>query len=85
MGSWIDTEFFGPEGEDWRVPVSELEQRIESLSEALQDNNLPGVFIQHPVDLYYFSGGRQNATLFVPASGSKASKENGWRWSSING
>ena len=77
MGSWIDTEVFGPEGEDWRIPVSELEQRIESLSEALKYNNLPGVFIQHPVDLYYFSGGRQNATLFVPASDSKASKENG--------
>ena len=77
MGSLFETEVLGPEGQDWRVPVSELEHRIELLSRALQENNIPGVFIQHPVDLYYFSGGRQNATLFVPASGSKASKENG--------
>ena len=77
MGSWAESEFLGPEGQDWRVPVSELEHRIELLSMALQEEKIAGVFIQHPVDLYYFSGGRQNATLFVPASGSKASKENG--------
>ncbi len=77
MGSWAESEFLGPEGQDWRVPVSELEHRIELLSMALQEEKIAGVFIQHPVDLYYFSGGRQNATLFVPASGSKASRENG--------
>ena len=77
MGAWVESEFLGPEGQDWRVPVSELEHRIELLSKALQEEKIPGVFIQHPVDLYYFSGGRQNATLFVPASGSKATAENG--------
>ena len=77
MGSLFETEVLGPEGQDWRVPVSELEHRIEVLSKSLKENNIPGVFIQHPVDLYYFSGGRQNSTLFVPARGSKASKENG--------
>ena len=77
MGYWVESEFLGPEGQDWRVPVSELEHRIELLSKALQEEKIPGVFIQHPVDLYYFSGGRQNATLFVPASGSKATAENG--------
>jgi Xaa-Pro aminopeptidase len=77
MASWTESGIQGPDGEDWRVPVSELEARLELLSIALQDNSLPGVFIQHPVDLYYFAGGRQNATLFVPAKGSEASIEGG--------
>ena len=77
MGLWAESEFLGPDGQDWRVPVSELERRIEHLSRALKEQNIAGVLVQHPVDLYYFAGGRQNASLFVPASGSKASKENG--------
>ena len=77
MATWAESQIQGPDGEDWRVPVSELESRIESLSVVLQQNSLPGVFVQHPVDLYYFAGGRQNATLFVPAKGTKASIEGG--------
>ena len=77
MASLVGSEIQGPNGEDWRVPVSELESRLETLSIALQEKSLPGAFVQHPVDLYYFSGGRQNATLFVPARGTKASVEGG--------
>lgn len=77
MASLVGSEIQGPNGEDWRVPVSELESRLEKLSIALQKDSLPGVFVQHPVDLYYFTGGRQNATLFVPARGTKASIEGG--------
>ena len=77
MPPWTESLIQGPDGQDWRVPVSELESRIGALSASLEQNTLPGVFIQHPVDLYYFAGGRQNATLFVPAKGSKASAEGG--------
>jgi Xaa-Pro dipeptidase len=77
MASWVESGIQGPNSEDWRVPVSELEARLEALSFALQQNSLSGVFVQHPVDLYYFAGGRQNATLFVPAKGAKASIEGG--------
>jgi len=77
MATWAESQIQGPDGEDWRVPVSELESRIKSLSVVLQQNSLPGVFVQHPVDLYYFAGGRQNATLFIPAKGTKASIEGG--------
>ena len=77
MASLVGSEIQGPNGEDWRVPVSELESRLETLSIALQEKSLSGAFVQHPVDLYYFSGGRQNATLFVPARGTKASVEGG--------
>ncbi|MDP6869501.1 MAG: M24 family metallopeptidase [Candidatus Poseidoniaceae archaeon] len=59
----------GPEGEDWRVPVSELESRQINLQKSLQESGYSGALIQTPVDLYYYSGGRQNGTLFIPAEG----------------
>ena len=69
MGDWDFTMLSGPEGEDWRVPVSELASRLERLAQALRVAALPGALIQHPVDLYYFAGGRQDGSLFVPADG----------------
>ena len=69
MGDWDSTMLSGPEGEDWRVPVSELASRLERLAQALRVAALPGALIQHPVDLYYFAGGRQDGSLFVPADG----------------
>ena len=69
MGDWDTTVLSGPEGEDWRVPVSELETRLQRLARALRVAALPGALIQHPVDLYYFAGGRQDGSLFVPAEG----------------
>ncbi|MAY05442.1 MAG: hypothetical protein CMB25_07600 [Euryarchaeota archaeon] len=71
MGDWDSTMIFGPEGEDWRVPVSELESRLQQLARALRVAALPCALIQHPVDLYYFAGGRQDGSLFVPAEGSE--------------
>ncbi len=59
----------GPEGEDWRVPVSELESRQNELRKRLIDSGHEAALIQTPVDLYYYAGGRQNGTLFVPAEG----------------
>ena len=71
MGDWDTTVLSGPEGEDWRVPVSELETRLERLARALRVAALPGALIQHPVDLYYFAGGRQDGSLYVPAEGTE--------------
>ena len=59
----------GPEDEDWRVPVSELEARQSGLQARLREAGYEGALIQNPVDLYYYAGGRQNASLFVPAEG----------------
>ena len=69
MSSWSSEDLLGPEGQDWRVPVSELEQRISKLADLLQESNLSGALIQNPVDLYYYAGGRQNGALFIPATG----------------
>ena len=77
MSDWDTSVLSGPEGEDWRVPVSELEQRLNALATALQSSSLPGVLIQHPIDLYYFAGGRQDGSMFVPAQAAGGSIEAG--------
>mgnify|MGYP001424865310 FL=1 len=68
MTDWDEADLVGPEGEDWRVPASELEARQNRLSELLSQAEISGAFIQHPVDLYYYSGGRQNASMYIPSS-----------------
>ena len=69
MTSWSTSDIVGPDGEDWRVPVSELASRQARLAAMLEQADLPGALVQHPVDLYYYAGGRQDQTLFVPAKG----------------
>jgi Xaa-Pro dipeptidase len=59
----------GPEGEDWRVPVSELESRQSKLASMLSEAGHEAALIQTPVDLYYYTGGRQNGSLLVTADG----------------
>ena len=88
MQDQLDT-LVGPEGEDWRVPVSELEARQKKLAEMLANQGQEAALIQTPVDLYYYSGGRQNASLLVTAEGesrlfvrrslSRAKTRFGWR------
>ena len=73
----LEDGLLGPEGEDWRVPVSELAARINRLSKDLAAEGQAGALIQTPVDLYYYCGGRQNGTLFVPAYGTDASINGG--------
>ncbi len=47
----------------------EVAQRLGRLQEALQGKGIDGALFVHPIDIYYFSGTRQNATLWVPAAG----------------
>ena len=77
MTGWDVADLAGPDGEDWRVPARELAARQEVLSTLLAGAGHPGVLIQHPIDLYYYAGGRQNASLFIPAKGAGGSKEAG--------
>ena len=42
-------DLLGPDGEDWRVPVSELEARQVLLGKRLQEAGLPGLLVQHPI------------------------------------
>ncbi|HIG02853.1 MAG TPA: aminopeptidase P family protein [Candidatus Poseidoniales archaeon] len=68
--AWAEADLVGPDGQDWRVPVSELESRQNMMALLLDDAEIPGVLIQNPVDLYYFAGGRQNGYLWIPSASS---------------
>ena len=48
MGDWDAAVLSGPDGEDWRVPVSELENRLERLARALRVAALPGAPVDPP-------------------------------------
>lgn len=45
------------------------EQRIIKLQQELKSKEIDGALIIYPIDVYYFTGTRQNATLWVPADG----------------
>jgi len=47
----------------------EAEERIIRLQHALRGMGIDGALIHYPIDVYYYSGTRQNATLWVPAQG----------------
>ncbi len=47
----------------------ESEQRIIRLQQELKGKGLDGALIIFPIDIYYFSGTRQNSTLWIPADG----------------
>ncbi len=45
------------------------EQRIINLQQELRTKGIDGALIIYPIDVYYFSGTRQNATLWIPREG----------------
>lgn len=48
---------------------SESQGRIARLQAELQAKGIDAAFFVYPIDVYYFAGTRQNALLYVPASG----------------
>ncbi|MFL2953150.1 MAG: aminopeptidase P family protein [Euryarchaeota archaeon TMED192] len=65
----MDFAMSGPEGEDWRVPVSELTNRRKRVSDALAEAGYESVMIEDPIELYWLTGGRQSGMLVIGASG----------------
>jgi Xaa-Pro aminopeptidase len=47
----------------------ELEQRIIKLQQELKSKEIDGALFVYPIDIYYFSGTRQNSILWIPADG----------------
>jgi Xaa-Pro aminopeptidase len=47
----------------------ECAERITRLQEKLRQQGLDGALISHPIDLYYFTGTRQNGVLWASTSG----------------
>ena len=71
--AWDAERLTGPDGDDWRVPVSELEERRNRLASALAEAGLESALIDDPVELYWLTGGRQNGMILVGAEGSGVS------------
>jgi len=51
------------------VSATESQQRIAKFQGMLQEKGLDGALFIFPIDVYYFSGTRQNSTLWIPAAG----------------
>lgn len=48
---------------------TEINARVARLQQGLVEQGLDGALLILPIDIYYFSGTRQNGVLWVPASG----------------
>jgi prepilin-type processing-associated H-X9-DG protein len=48
---------------------NEIQQRVTRLQERLALNGVQAALLLVPIDIYYFTGTRQNSALWVPASG----------------
>ncbi len=68
--AWDAERLTGPDGEDWRVPVTELDERRSRLSSALAETGIESALIDDPVELYWLTGGRQNGMILIGAEGS---------------
>ncbi len=55
--------------QEFKVPSSEIEQRISRIQTELQEKEIDGLFIVQRMDLFYFSGTAQNGFLYIPAEG----------------
>ena len=51
------------------LTVNESQQRVSRLQEKLIAKGLQAAMLLMPIDVYYFTGTRQNAVLWVPADG----------------
>ena len=51
------------------ITHDEAVQRIDAMQDLLKEKGLDGALFVVPIDVYYFSGTRQNAVLWMPTSG----------------
>ncbi|MBW2027941.1 MAG: aminopeptidase P family protein [Deltaproteobacteria bacterium] len=56
-------------GDDFTIPLSEIQDRTKRVQTQLQESPMDGLFIVQRVDLFYFSGTAQNGFLYIPADG----------------
>jgi Xaa-Pro aminopeptidase len=50
------------------ISVTESEQRIKFMQARLREEFIDGALFVYPVDLFYFTGTRQNGALWIPAN-----------------
>ena len=63
---WSTDTLAGPDGEDWRVPTSELEMRQARFLEVLDGGS---AWVNDPVDMYWLVGNRQAGGVHFSSDG----------------
>ena len=63
---WSTEVLTGPDGEDWRVPTSELEMRQSRFITALDGKS---AWVNDPVDMYWLVGNRQAGGVHISSDG----------------
>jgi len=66
---WNPENLVGPDGEDWRVPPSELELRQQQLVKQMNKEGFDSIWINDPVDLYWIVGNRQAGGVHIRSDG----------------
>jgi len=51
------------------ISHSEIDRRTSAMQSSLKEKGLDGALFIVPIDVYYFTGTRQNATLWIPVEG----------------
>jgi Xaa-Pro aminopeptidase len=51
------------------ITAGEMQQRVDLMQQMLKEKSLDGALFIIPIDVYYFTGTRQNATLWLPSDG----------------
>ena len=64
--AWSTESLSGPNGEDWRVPTSELEERQSRFIKALDGGS---AWVNDPVDMYWLVGNRQSGGVHFAVDG----------------
>jgi len=68
--NWDVARLTGPDNEDWRVPVLEIQSRQKLVANILLSNGIESAMIDDPVELYWLTGGRQNSSIVIGAKDS---------------
>lgn len=66
---FVSMGIFANEGDNYMIPAAESRHRITRFQAVLQQKGLDGALLVFPIDVYYFTGTRQNSTLWIPAEG----------------
>jgi len=53
----------------FKVPAEEIQRRIHRVQQEMRAKNMDALFIVQRVDVLYFSGTAQHASVFIPAEG----------------
>lgn len=58
-----------PDSPASKTPQSEIDLRIKKLQTKLAEAGLDGALFNYAVDVFYFTGTRQNSVVWIPVKG----------------